>query len=182
VQAYRLLGYEDRLLRDEDFANDVKDAGDVGAGHAVTALYEIIRTEERLDVTLPGVAPLRYQRPPAIRSRSDELLHVALRYKQPDGERSVLITHPVRAGDRERGRASESMRFASAVAGFGMLLRSSPNAGTLTWPQVVTLARGARGDDPEGYRTDFIRLTEIAARLDQRMAIHQDPRRDEPQR
>jgi Ca-activated chloride channel family protein len=182
VQAYRLLGYEDRLLRDEDFANDVKDAGDVGAGHAVTALYEIVRAEERLDVSLPGVAPLRYQRPPVIRGRSDELLHVALRYKQPDGERSVLITHPVRAEDRDRVRPSESMRFASAVAGFGMLLRNSPNAGSLTWPQVVTLARGARGDDPEGYRADFIRLTEIAARLDQRMAIHQDPQRDEPQR
>jgi Ca-activated chloride channel homolog len=179
VQAYRLLGYEDRLLRDEDFADDVKDAGDVGAGHAVTALYEIVRTGVRLDVPLPGVAPLRYQRPPTVRGGSDELLHVALRYKQPDGERSVLITHPVRADDRERGRPSESMRFASAVAGFGMLLRNSPNAGTLTWPQVATLARGARGDDPEGYRADFIRLTEIASRLDQRMAVHQEPRWDE---
>ena len=171
VQAYRLLGYEDRLLRDEDFANDVKDAGDVGAGHTVTALYEIVRTGERLDVPLPGVTPLRYQRPAATGSRGDELLHVALRYKQPDGDRSVLITHPVRVEDRERGRASESMRFASAVAGFGMLLRNSPNAGTLTWPQVVSLARGARGDDPEGYRADFIRLAETALELNRRMAV-----------
>jgi Ca-activated chloride channel homolog len=176
VQAYRLLGYEDRLLRDEDFANDVKDAGDVGAGHAVTALYEIVRSEERLDVSLPGVAPLRYQRPPAIRGRSDELLHVALRYKQPDGDRSVLITHPVRADDRGRGLPSESMRFASAVAGFGMLLRNSPNAGTLTWPQVVALARGAKGNDPDGYRTDFIRLAEIASSLDRRIAVTAEPR------
>ena len=168
VQAYRLLGYEDRLLRDEDFTNDAKDAGDVGAGHAVTALYEIVRAEQELDVPLPGVAPLRYQRRAIVRSRGDELLHVALRYKQPDGERSVLITHPVRWSG-ERHAPSESMRFASAVAGFGMLLRSSPNAGTLTWPQVVSLARGARGDDPEGYRTDFIRLAEIASRLDQRV-------------
>ena len=171
VQAYRLLGYEDRLLRDEDFANDVKDAGDVGAGHAVTALYEIVRTEERLDVPLPGVAPLRYQRPPAIRGTSDELLHVALRYKQPDGDRSVLITHPVRVEDRGRSRPSESMRFASAVAGFGMLLRNSPNAGTLTWPQVVSLARGAKGDDGDGYRADFIRLAETALELNRRMAV-----------
>lgn len=80
----------------------------------------------------------------------------------------MLITHPVRWSG-ERHAPSESMRFASAVAGFGMLLRSSPNAGTLTWPQVVSLARGARGDDPEGYRTDFIRLAEIASRLDQRV-------------
>jgi Ca-activated chloride channel homolog len=170
VQAYRLLGYEDRLLRDEDFANDVKDAGDVGAGHAVTALYEIVRAEERLDVALPGVAPLRYQRPAAPRGRGDELLHVALRYKQPDGERSVLLTQPVRWTGGDRAAPSESMRFASAVAGFGMLLRNSPNAGSLTWPQVVALARGAKGDDPEGYRTDFIRLAEIAANLSRRIA------------
>jgi Ca-activated chloride channel homolog len=170
VQAYRLLGYEDRLLRDEDFANDVKDAGDVGAGHAVTALYEIVRTEERLDVSLPGVAPLRYQRPAAPRGRGDELLHVALRYKQPDGERSVLLTQPVRWTGDDRRAPSESMRFASAVAGFGMLLRNSPNAGSLTWPQVVALARGAKGDDPEGYRTDFIRLAEIASNLSRRIA------------
>jgi Ca-activated chloride channel family protein len=176
VQAYRLLGYEDRLLRDEDFANDVKDAGDVGAGHAVTALYEIVRAEERLDVALPGVAPLRYQRPPVIRGRGDELLHVALRYKQPDGERSVLLTQPVRWSRPERSQPSESMRFASAVAGFGMLLRNSPNAGSLGWPQVIALARGAKGDDPEGYRTDFIRLAEIAATLDRRIAVTPEPR------
>ena len=175
VQAYRLLGYEDRLLRDEDFANDVKDAGDVGAGHAVTALYEIVRAEERLDVTLPGVAPLRYQRPPVVRGRGDELLHVALRYKQPDGERSVLLTQPVRWSRPDRSRPSESMRFASAVAGFGMLLRNSPNAGSLSWPQVIALARGARGDDPEGYRTDFLRLAEIAATLDRRIAVTPEP-------
>lgn len=171
VQAYRLLGYEDRLLREEDFANDVKDAGDVGAGHAVTALYEIIRTEERLDVTLPPVSPLRYQRPTMERrERGGELLHVALRYKSPDGERSVLRTHPVRERRQEFDRPSESMRFASAVAGFGMLLRNSPHAGSLTWPQVVSLARGAVGTDPEGYRADFIRLAETAASLSRGIA------------
>lgn len=176
VQAYRLLGYEDRLLHDEDFANDVKDAGDVGAGHAVTALYEIVRTEEPLDVTLPGVAPLRYQRAPMPRGRGDELLHVALRYKQPDGERSVLLTQPVRWTGDERRAPSESMRFASAVAGFGMLLRNSPNAGSLTWSQVIALARGAKGDDPEGYRTDFIRLAEIASNISRPFAtIDREP-------
>jgi Ca-activated chloride channel family protein len=169
VQAYRLLGYEDRLLRDEDFANDAKDAGDVGAGHSVTALYEIVRSDVRLDVTLPEVAPLRYQRQ-TVRGAApaNELLHVAMRYKAPDGERSMLVTHPVRANRTVGGTPSESMRFASAVAGFGMLLRQSPNAGTLTWPQVVSLASGARGTDPEGYRADFIRLAELAQSLSRR--------------
>jgi Ca-activated chloride channel family protein len=163
VQAYRLLGYEDRLLRDEDFANDAKDAGDVGAGHTVTALYEIVPRGAPLDVTLPDVAPLRYQGAPVTeRSSSDELLHVALRYKAPDGERSQLETYPVSAGRRP---PSESMRFASAVAGFGMLLRESPFAGELTWGRVLDLARSAKGRDEEGYRADFIRVAEKAAAL-----------------
>jgi Ca-activated chloride channel homolog len=169
VQAYRLLGYEDRLLRDEDFVNDAKDAGDVGAGHSVTALYEIVRSDVRLDVKLPEVAPLRYQRQ-TVRGAApaNELLHVAMRYKAPDGERSMLVTHPVRANRTIGVAPSESMRFASAVAGFGMLLRQSPNAGSLTWGQVVSLATGARGADPEGYRADFIRLAELAQSLSRR--------------
>jgi Ca-activated chloride channel family protein len=162
VQAYRLLGYEDRLLRDEDFSNDVKDAGDIGAGHTVTALYEIVPSGAPLDVTLPEVAALRYQRVTGSDSPRNELLHVALRYKAPDGDKSTLITHPVSA---ERTRPSEAMRFASAVAGFGMLLRQSPNAGSLTWPQMLALARGAKGSDEDGYRADFIRMGEMAAAL-----------------
>jgi Ca-activated chloride channel homolog len=162
VQAYRLLGYEDRLLRDEDFSNDAKDAGDVGAGHTVTALYEIVPAGAPLDVDLPEVAGLRYQRVTGEQSPRNELLHVALRYKAPDGEKSMLITHPVSG---ERTRPSEAMRFASAVAGFGMLLRESPNAGSLTWPQMIALARGAKGSDEDGYRADFIRMSEMAASL-----------------
>jgi Ca-activated chloride channel family protein len=162
VQAYRLLGYEDRLLRDEDFSNDAKDAGDVGAGHTVTALYEIVPAGVPLDVTLPGVAALRYQRVTGQRSPSDELLHVAMRYKAPDGDRSELATFPVRA---ERQKPSEAMRFSSAVAGFGMLLRESSLAGTLTWSQMIELARGARGRDEDGYRADFIHMAERAAEL-----------------
>jgi len=168
VRAYRLLGYEDRLLRDEDFANDAKDAGEVGAGHMVTAMYEIVRTDVPLDVTLHETGALRYQRPPAPSTPSDELLHVAMRWKQPDGDRSQLVNHPVTA---RRGPPSESMRFASAVAGFGMLLRSSPYAGKLSWPTVLDLARGARGEDRDGYRADFIRLTELAAELSRHVAV-----------
>jgi Ca-activated chloride channel family protein len=174
VRAYRLLGYEDRLLRDEDFANDAKDAGEVGAGHVVTALYEIVRSDVPLDVPLPETSALRYQRPAADADRSieptapaGELLHVAMRYKEPDGEHSRLVTHPVLA---RRGAPSESMRFASAVAGFGMLLRGSKYAGSLTWPQVVELARGARGDDRDGYRADFIRLAELAGEISKPLA------------
>jgi Ca-activated chloride channel homolog len=166
VQAYRLLGYEDRLLRDEDFANDAKDAGEVGAGHTVTALYEIVRAGERLDVDLPQASTLRYQRTDGVASSSGELLHVAMRYKAPDGERSMLVTQPVSG---RSSSPSESMRFASAVAGFGMLLRNSPNAGALTWPDVVQLARGARGSDRDGYRADFIKLAERAESLSQRI-------------
>jgi Ca-activated chloride channel family protein len=175
VRAYRLLGYEDRLLRDEDFANDAKDAGDVGAGHVVTALYEIVRTDVPLDVPLPKTGALRYQRPAAAHDPGDELLHVAMRYKTPDGERSQLVTHPVAA---RRGAPSESMRFASAVAGFGMLLRDSPYAGSLTWPKVVELARGARGDDRDGYRSDFIRLAELAGEVSSRLAGESAPREE----
>ena len=175
VRAYRLLGYEDRLLRDEDFANDAKDAGDVGAGHTVTALYEIVRTDAPLDVPLPETGALRYQRPPAVHAPADELLHVAMRYKDPDGAVSKLVTHPVSA---RRRAPSESMRFASAVAGFGMLLRGSPHAGSLSWPRVVELARGARGDDRDGYRADFIRLAELAGELSHRLAAASAPERD----
>ena len=173
VRAYRLLGYEDRLLRDEDFANDAKDAGEIGAGHVVTALYEIVRSDVPLDVPLPETSALRYQRPAdaerAVESSasSNELLHVAMRYKEPDGERSRLVTHPVLA---RRSAPSESMRFASAVAGFGMLLRGSKYAGALSWPQVVELARGARGDDRDGYRADFIRLAELASEISKPLA------------
>jgi Ca-activated chloride channel family protein len=167
VQAYRLIGYEDRLLRDEDFANDAKDAGDVGAGHTVTALYEIVPSGAKLDVTLPDVGALRYQGVRGKESPSDELLHVAMRYKAPDGDRSLLVTHPVRA---ERGAPSEAMRFASAVAAFGMLLRESPNRGTITWQQELSLARGSKGADEDGYRADFIRLSELAANLSRKVS------------
>ena len=173
VQAYRLLGYEDRLLRDEDFANDAKDAGEVGAGHTVTALYEIVRAGERLDVTLPDASALRYQRPADAAAPSKELLHVAMRYKTPDGDRSLLVNQPVGA---RRSEPSRSMEFASAVAGFGMLLRNSPNAGSLTWPDVIALARGARGNDADGYRAEFITLAERAAELSRRLAsVHSRP-------
>ncbi|MDB4898960.1 MAG: hypothetical protein JWN53_768, partial [Gemmatimonadetes bacterium] len=177
VKAYRLLGYEDRLLRDEDFTNDAKDAGDVGAGHTVTALYELVTSDVPLDVTLPDVTPLRYQDKPSAK-QSDELLHVAMRWKAPDGDRSRLATYPVHAPRTQRPAASESMRFSSAVAGFGMLLRHSPHAGTLTWQQVMEQARGALGEDEEGYRADFIKLVQRAASLSGAAMVADAPERE----
>ena len=163
VRAYRLLGYEDRLLRDEDFANDAKDAGEIGAGHTVTALYEIVRTDVPLDVHAAGDGRAALSAAAAAASAPrDELLHVAMRYKEPDGERSRLVTHPVRRARAARPRnrcASRARSPASACC-----CASSPHAGSLTWPQVVELARGARGDDRDGYRADFIRLAELASR------------------
>jgi len=163
VQAYRLLGYENRMLAREDFADDRKDAGELGAGHAVTALYEVVPV---------GAAPvaladdsLAYQsvslRPSA--RTSPELLTLRVRYKTPTGSRSRLFTRPL--VDRGGARAGEDFRFASAVAAFAMLLRDSEDRGEASFDQVIALARGARGDDPEGYRAEFVRLVETAKSL-----------------
>jgi Ca-activated chloride channel family protein len=161
VRGYRLIGYEDRLLRDEDFADDKKDAGDVGAGHSVTALYEIVPVGARSDVALRGTDPLRYggdrEAAPA-RGRGDELLFVQLRYKRPGESQSRLLTHavPARAADRP----SADFRFAASVAAWGMLLRDSEHKGRATPELVLSLARGAQGADAGGYRSEFVGLVE----------------------
>jgi Ca-activated chloride channel family protein len=159
VRGYRLIGYEDRLLRDEDFADDKKDAGDVGAGHAVTALYEVVPAGVTGTVTLRGVDPLRYGAAPAPnKSNRDELLYVQLRYKRPGESTSRLLTHPVAASVTRD--PSADFRFAASVAEFGMLLRNSEHKGRATAGQVLTLARGALGGDEGGYRAEFVRLVE----------------------
>jgi len=163
VQAYRLLGYENRLLSKEDFADDRKDAGELGAGHAVTALYEVVPVGAS-SVALAGDS-LTYQqvslRPSA--SRSPELMTVRLRYKNPTGSRSRLLSTPV--VDRGSSKASADLRFASAVAAFALLLRNSEFKGGATYDLVMALARDARGDDPEGYRAEFITMIERARAL-----------------
>ncbi len=155
---YRLIGYENRLLADEDFNDDTKDAGELGAGHTVTALYEVVPA----GVDVPGreVDDLRYQpRPddPPLSDFGDELLFVKVRYKDPDATRSKLLAHPV--SNRVRSPSTD-FRFATAVAGFGMLLRASEHAGDLTLDDVVALADKSRGADTRGYRGEFIRLVE----------------------
>ena len=168
VRAYRLIGYENRLLRDEDFADDRKDAGELGAGHSVTALYEVVPVGVD-DVDLGEVPELRYQRPGSepVVAFSGELMNVSLRYKQPDGAESVLLAHPVQAPGRAR-RTSDDFRFAAAVAAFGMLLRDSEHCGASTLQSVLSLARGAVGEDPHGHRREFIALVEEYGRIPRR--------------
>jgi Ca-activated chloride channel family protein len=157
VQAYRLIGYENRLLAAEDFNDDRKDAGEMGAGHTVTALYEIVPTGLATDVPIRGVDSLRYSRPAGLANPSDELGFVKLRYKAPAGERSLLLTHEI--ADRVT-EPSIDFTFASAVAGFGMILRESEHRGSVTLDQVIALANDGSGPDEGGYRADFVRIVE----------------------
>jgi Ca-activated chloride channel homolog len=160
VQSYRLIGYENRLLNDEDFNDDRKDAGEMGAGHNVTALYELIPSGS--DETIPSVDPLKYQKPKeSVRveeSHSGEYLTIKLRYKKPDGNTSILMEKPVRGYVKDIDDASDNLRFAAAVAEFGMILRNSEFKGKSTLQSAITLARSARGLDEDGYRAEFVRL------------------------
>ncbi len=168
VAGYRLIGYENRLLAKEDFNDDKKDAGEIGAGHTVTALYEIIPAGQNI----PGgtsVDPLKYQPEPVASGTpvSGDLLTVKLRYKQPDGDKSQLIEVPLPAPEEVAAfdQASPDFRFASAVAAFGMKLRGSPDAGNISWDEILKIARGALGDDPGSYRAEFLTLVESAKKL-----------------
>ncbi|MCC3456443.1 VWA domain-containing protein [Microcoleus sp. PH2017_08_TRC_O_A] len=162
VQAYRLVGYENRVLQNQDFNDDKKDAGELGAGHSVTAIYEIIPVGVASDVKLPEVDPLKYQPNPATASTSqtDELMQVKLRYKNPNETVSQLITQSVIDKPVKLENASANFRFAAAVAAFGMVLRDSEYKGAASFDQVLKLASQAKGEDKEGYRAEFIRLVE----------------------
>jgi Ca-activated chloride channel family protein len=165
VAAYRLIGYESRLLRDEDFNDDAKDAGDMGAGHCVTALYQVVPVGETVDV--PGVDPLRYQAKPrpTDNADSDELLTVKIRYIPPAGSKSVLVSAPVLRSERTFAEATADHRFAASVAAFGMLLRDSKYRGGATYAQVRRDAEAAVGPDLRGYRAEFVRLVGVAENL-----------------
>ena len=170
VAGYRLIGYENRLLANEDFNDDTKDAGELGAGHSVTALYEIVPTGAPLDIKLGSVDPLKYQRPGAgagPATRDGEWMTVKLRFKEPAGSKSRLIARTLSG---ETAVPSESFRFASAVAGVGMLLRDSEHKGAATYQSLLALARGARGEDREGYRAEFIRMLETIDLLSRQAA------------
>lgn len=167
VSAYRLIGYENRMLAPEDFADDRKDAGELGAGHTVTALYEVIPVGAESPTEVRGQGDLRYQSGGLTSAAATgELMHLALRYKEPDGTTSRLIERPVRAGDSlSLERTSDDFRFSAAVAAFGMILRGSEHRGDATLPAVLSLSKGSLGADAEGYRADFVRLVEAYARL-----------------
>jgi Ca-activated chloride channel family protein len=160
VQGYRLIGYENRLLRNEDFKDDKKDAGELGAGHSVTALYEIIPVGVKSDVKLPDVDTLKYQQkavePTAY--KSDELMQVKLRYKAPNQTTSQLLTYPLVDKGLKLENASTNFKFSAAVAEFGMVLRESQYKGDASFDEVLKLANQSQGVDLDGYRAEFIRL------------------------
>jgi Ca-activated chloride channel family protein len=162
VAGYRLIGYENRMLRHEDFNDDTKDAGEIGAGHSVTAIYEIVPAGVEVDV--PPVDPLKYQTPAAATAgaSSNELVTVKLRYKAPDGDESRLIATTIDARPRP---LSSNLGFASAVAEAGMILRGSRHAGTSSYKTAAARARQFRGADPDGYRAEFVKLVELAESL-----------------
>jgi Ca-activated chloride channel family protein len=165
VDAYRLIGYENRLLAAEDFNDDKKDAGEIGAGHTVTALYEIEPAGKGVEDS--GVDPLKYQEPKGLSAAAGtgELLTVKLRYKQPDGDQSDLLSFPVRDAGKAFAEASGDFQFAAAVAAFGMLLRDSSHKGDATYDSVLAIAADSRGADPFGYRAEFLDLVRRAAAL-----------------
>ncbi len=170
VAAYRLIGYENRLLHDEDFNNDKKDAGEIGAGHTVTALYDVVPVGVAQE--LAGVDPLKYQkvesRPtPNPATASNELLTVKLRYKAPDGDTSQLLSVPVTDDGKNFADRSDDFRFAAAVAGFGMRLQQSAFATHWDFAQIKTLAAQSLGNDPDGYRKEFLDLVDRARVLTQ---------------
>jgi len=164
VAAYRLIGYENRLLSDADFANDAKDAGDMGAGHTVTALYEIIPATAENDPDLPEATRLRYQkmRAEAPSAKSRELLTLKLRYKEPDASRSSMITRVVMDDSQT---PAPDFRFASAVAEFGMILRDSKYRKNASYRDVIETARQTLGEDPDGLRSEFVELVRKASAL-----------------
>jgi len=162
VAAYRLIGYENRILAAEDFNDDTKDAGEIGAGHTVTALYEIVPVGVPVDHR--SVDPLKYQSAPAEtpRAYAGETMTVKLRYKEPDGHTSRLLEHAITDPGLALVDASDDFIFAAAVASFGMILRDSPNKGGSTLGAVLELAQQSIGEDPHGYRAEFVDMVRRA--------------------
>lgn len=160
VKEYRLVGYENRLLNEEDFEDDKKDAGELGAGHTVTALYEIVPVRGNAD----NSRKLRYQQSDVLpgASTTNELATIKFRYKKPDGDKSILMTETIPNTALALAQNSDNFRFSAAVAGFGMLLRNSEYKGSITYDEVLSMARGAKGTDSDGYRAEFIRLVELS--------------------
>jgi Ca-activated chloride channel family protein len=161
VSEYRLLGYENRALKREDFNNDKVDAGEIGAGHTVTALYEIVPKGEQ-----GWLEPLRYANPqPKQEGKAGELAMLRVRYKPAEGGSSRLIEHPI-ANVQGEGKASDDLRFSAAVAAFAQQLKGEGRyTGSMSLKDTAQLARSARGDDPFGLRAEFVQMVELAQSL-----------------
>ena len=159
VQAYRLVGYENRLLADEDFNDDAKDAGEIGAGHTVTALYEIIPVGIKSEF-ISAVDDLKYQKVKVSDNTqyADELANVKIRYKEPDKSKSIKFVVPVKDKEFALENTSDNFRFSASVALFGLLLRESKFVTESNYQQVISLAKNSKGKDADGYRTEFVRL------------------------
>jgi Ca-activated chloride channel family protein len=169
VASYRLIGYENRRLERQDFADDTVDAGEMGAGHTVTALYEVVPAPAPAERP-PASEPLRYQLPPLPLPRVDpsvlrELLTVRIRYKEPQTETGRQVEFPFTDEGGIFADASGDFKFAAAVAGFGLILRDSPHKGQATFEQVLSWAEAGLGDDKEGHRAEFVELVKQARDL-----------------
>ncbi len=165
VKGYRLIGYENRILNKEDFNDDKKDAGELGSGHTVTALYEIIPPES--DYQFPSVDDLKYQKEnkPDFDDNSGELLTIKFRYKKPDEDKSRLIVKALENDALDLDETSDNFRFSAAVAQFGMLLRDSKFKAESSFESVQSLAKNSMGEDNFGYRLEFLQLVEKAKLL-----------------
>ena len=171
VAAYRLIGYENRLLETQDFNDDKKDAGEIGAGHTVTAIYEVVPAGVKVET--PKVDALKYQqhaekapqprnRAASVADASDELLTLKLRYKQPDGDTSTKLEFPIIDNGQSFAEATDDFKFASAVVSFGMLLRHSEHGGNSSYASVLEIAEEGSGKDVHGYRAEFLQLVRQA--------------------
>jgi Ca-activated chloride channel family protein len=165
VRSYRLIGYENRTMAAQDFNDDRKDAGEIGAGHTVTAFYEVV--PQGLELGGAGVDPLKYQQRPVTpeASATGEMLTLKLRYKQPNSDTSQLLTFPVRDSSTRIEEASQDFRFAASVAAFGMVLRNSQHKGSASLDMVRSMAEQSIGPDTGGYRSEFLQLIIMAQSL-----------------
>lgn len=167
VTSYRLIGYENRMLAAEDFNDDKKDAGEIGAGHTVTALYEIVPTGSASQTVVRDVDPLKYQsqRNATDAADSNELLTLKIRYKQPDADTSALLEFPIKDESLPFGQASSELKFAAAVASFGMILRGSDHRGETSYDAVLEIAADGARNDKHGYRTELLSMVRKASQL-----------------
>jgi Ca-activated chloride channel family protein len=162
VGAYRLIGYENRVMPNEHFNDDTKDGGEIGAGHHVTALYELVPTGKE---PRKAAETSRFISPAQPKGNSPVSFAVRLRYKRPEGDIGIPIERDVVDQGLDYGQSSDDLKFATAVAGFGMLLRHSPAKGNLTYAGVIELATPTLAHDPAGYRREFIELVQKARQL-----------------